>query len=259
MDNYDVTIVSIDGKMEVGTQVKNVKPGFHYINLATTKNVRSKVTELRMLPLDAKECMRYVVTAQHSNSIADEWEVKVLREEPILSCTPSEKTEKVDALPTYLAPKLATVCIDKNSLNQTISPVDLYPSIKQCIIDGEDELAIYNYVLASAYGIYDSKRVVDATAHQAINIIQKHSIWSLTALEQDKFQQKLTAFIESPESMQAACDFIQNLGKPQYIPDYMIEHGVKKLTEENPDGLANNFSEESNWSSILATQLKCKI
>ncbi|MDO6694837.1 hypothetical protein Q4574_16185 [Aliiglaciecola sp. 3_MG-2023] len=258
LDNYDVTIVSIDGKMEVGKQVENIEPGFHYINLATTKKVRSKVTEFRMFPLDAKECMRYVVTAQHDNSLDDEWEVKLLREEPILSCTPSEKSEKEDVLPAYLAPNLATICIEIDALENTISPVDLYPSIKQCILQGKEDVAIYNYVLASAYGIYDSKRVVDQTSHQAINIIQKHSIWSLTALEQDSFQQKLTAFIDSPESMQLACNFIQKVGKPEYTPDYMIEHGVKKLTDENPDGLVNGFAEQSTWSSVLLNQLKCK-
>ncbi|GAC13678.1 hypothetical protein [Aliiglaciecola lipolytica] len=259
LDNYDITIVSIDGKMEVGTQVKNVKPGFHYINVVTTKNLRSKVYEPRMFPVDAKECMRYVVTAQHDNNLVDDWEVKLLREEPILSCTPSEKEPEVETIPSYLAPNQTAVCIDKNSLNQNLSPVDLYPSIMQCILDGKAQQAIYNYFLASAYGMYDAQRVVDTTSHQAINIIQKHSIWSLTALEQDKFQQKLTTFIDTPESMQAACTFLQSLGKPNYVPEYMVEHGVRKLTKENPDGLANDFAEDEHWISVLRNQLKCKI
>lgn len=259
LDNYDISIVSIDEKMEFGKQIKNVKPGFHYINLLTTKNIRSKNSKPQMFPVDAKECMRYVVTAQHTNGMSDEWEVKLLREVPILSCTPSEKTQEEIQIPTYLTSTLEPVCIDKNSLTDNYSPVALYPSLKQCVVDGQDEQAIFNYILASAYSSYDTRRVADATAHQAINLIQKHSIWTLSALEQNKFQQKLNAFIDTPELMQSACAFVQSVGKPNYIPNYMIEHGVKKLTDENPNGLLSDFSEDSTWASILTSELKCEL
>ncbi|WJG11007.1 hypothetical protein [Aliiglaciecola sp. LCG003] len=233
LDNYDVSIVSIDGKIEFGKQIKNVKPGFHYINILTTKQIRSKSSKPQMFPVDAKECMRYVVTAQHTNGMSDEWEVKLLREVPILSCTPSEKTQEELQIPTYLAFTQEPVCIDKNTLTGDYSPVVLYPSLKQCVVDGQDE--------------------------QAINLIQKHSIWTLSALEQNQFQQKLNAFIDTPELMQSACAFVQSIGKPNYVPTYMIEHGVKKLTEQNPDGLVSNFSEDPTWTSILNSELKCKL
>ena len=258
-NNYDVTIVSIDGKMQFGKQKKNVKPGFHYINVLTTKKLRSKNTEVQMFPVDAKECMRYEVSAQHKNGIADEWEVKLLREVPIPSCTPSEKSQQVAKIPAYLTSSSENVCLDKGALANSYTPADLYPSIKLCIDEGKQEHAIYSYMLASAYSLFDAKRVVDKTAHQAIELIQKHSIWTLTALEQDKFQQKLTAFIDSPESMQAACSFLQSVGKPAYSPDYMVEHGVKRITAEHANGIDKNFQADITWKTTLISQLKCRV
>lgn len=258
-NNFDVTIISIDGKMNFGEKRKNIKPGFHYINVLTTKNIRGKSKEVQMFPVDAKECMRYEVSAQHKNGISDEWDVRLLREVPILSCTPSEKTEKVVQIPTYLAPKIEVICLNKDMLTNAYNPTDLFPSIKLCIKHGQVEQAIYNYMLASAYSMFDTSRVADKTAHHAIDVIQKYSIWSLTALDQEKFQQKLTLFINTPKSMETACSFLKLIGKPNYYPDYMIEHGIKRATKENPNGLINNFKEDTTWSSTLKSQLKCLV
>ena len=259
LNNYNVKIVSIDGKMQFGKHKKNVKPGFHYINVVTTKKIRSKSTEVQMFPVNAKECMRYVVSAQHKNGSADEWEVKLLREVPIPSCTPSEKPQQVAQIPGYLKASSEVVCLGKGALASNYTPADLYPSIKQCIDEGKEEQAIYSYMLASAYSMFDASRVVDKTAHQAIEVIQKHSIWTLTALEQDKFQQKLTAFIDSPESMQVACSFLKLVGKPAYSPDYMVEHGVKKITKEHVNGIVKGFQPEITWQTTLTKQLKCNV
>ncbi|WP_218311785.1 hypothetical protein [Alteromonas antoniana] len=99
-DNYDVKILSVDGKRLPKEDIENVSPGFHYINLVTTKrlNTRAKDADYKMLAIDVKECTRYLVTAQHKNSVRDEWEPKVLREEPIKACTPGEKPETSEVL-----------------------------------------------------------------------------------------------------------------------------------------------------------------
>ncbi len=258
-DNYDVNIVSIDGKMEVGVQSKKVTPGFHYINVMTTKNLRSQTSKPQMFPVDAKECTRYLVTAQHRNGLADEWEVKLLREEPILSCIPSETKPQTAVLPDYLEPTQTVTCFGESDLSSKLTPAELYPSLQQCIVSGEDDKAMFNYVLASAYSFFDSKRVVDQTAHDAVNVIQKHSIWKLTALEQEKFQAKLTQFIETPESFDTACQFLVSTGRPDYIPTYMVKHGVKKLSTEHPDGVAEELVGQGVWHNILTDQIGCKL
>ncbi|MCL1097636.1 hypothetical protein [Shewanella gelidii] len=257
-NNHDVSIVSIDGKMEFNKKSKkNVKPGFHYINLLTTKKLKRKSSSLKMFPVEAKECTKYVVTAQHKNNLSDEWEVRVLREVPIPSCTPSQTKKEPVPISEHLKSAAELSCFEADSLLSSYSPADLYPAVKQCISEGKAEQAIYTYTLASAYGAFDVSRVVDKTAHDAINAIQKHSTWALTALEQDKFQNKLRSFITTPESMNRLCAVVEAIGKPSYYPSYMVEHGVKKLPATSPDGLVQKFNGDLAWSTVMAKHLNC--
>lgn len=260
-DNFDVNIISIDGKMNFQGDVVNVEPGFHNINLRTTKKLKSKVSDLQVFPVFAKECFRYEISAQHRSSLSDEWEIKVLREVEIPSCTPSDKELEPEVLPSYLlasyGPEQAASCIAIKDLNNSLSPVYVYPSLKKCIDEKQESDAIYNYILASAYGMYDAGQVIDQTAHQAIEVIQKHSTWTLSALEQANFEAVLTSFINTPKSMQSACAFLRSVGKPGYIPEYMVEHGVLKLNADNPTGIAQDVDKDKLWQSILTEQLKC--
>lgn len=259
-DNYDVKILSIDGKLRPSKDFENIDPGFHFVNLVTTGPLKTKGSEYQLFAFEAKECTRYLVTAQHKNSVSDDWEVKLLREVPIPSCTPSEKSTKEQAvLPEYLTSAEHAVCHEVTALNNSSSPVSLYPSLKQCIIEGKQTQAFYLYMQASAYGFYDAARVYDESAQAAITQIQKHSIWTLAEPVQTEFEQALGAFIHDQAAFAKACDTLSSVGKPDYIPQYMIEHGVMKLDANSDNGLKKSFDSDSAWKSVLVQKLGCTV
>ncbi|MCC2618256.1 hypothetical protein LJ739_18510 [Aestuariibacter halophilus] len=257
-DNYDVEILSIDGKMRPRKRSEKVSPGFHTINLVSTKPLKTKGSSFQAFPLDAKECMRYVVTAQHNNSVSDEWEVKILRATPIPSCTPSDKeAPETASLPAYLTTDTASACKPLTALSSSDSPRVLYPALQDCVQQGKAEQAIYHYFQASAYGFYDAARVYDGSAHAALEVLQKHTTWTLAPHVQSEFEQTLSTFIQNPDTFSAACQFLRQLGKPAYAPDYMVEHGVMRLSDDSEQGLKKDFQADDAWETVLTRQLGC--
>lgn len=257
-DNYDARILSIDGKMATYRGREKIDPGFHYINLQTTKPLKSKVSDYHLYALDAKPCTRYLLTAQHDNSVTDNWEVRLLREEKIEACDVGEThSEQQAPLPDYLTSHEAIQCLNSEQLTNSQTPVTLYPSLQRCIAEEKNEQAVYLYFLASAYGYYDAQRVADSSSHAAIPAIQKHSIWKLPEAIQVQFEQQLGTFIATPERFAEACQFVRDIGKPDYHPTYMIEHGVMKLQKGN--GLDAGFDDDASWENVIQSQLRCQL
>ena len=100
-DNYDVYVVSVDDKLIFDKRRRlMLKPGSYRITLGSTRpQVSLGQPEYKEIILNAKPCMRYVLSAQHENnlSLADpSWEILVLDERIIKECARSMKnSEKI--------------------------------------------------------------------------------------------------------------------------------------------------------------------
>jgi len=83
-----VTIASIDGQDYLSESRRTITPGKHTLEFVTTRMVRtSKIRQTRSIELDAKPCTTYYFYAKHPSKFAEEWELKLLRETEIKSCT----------------------------------------------------------------------------------------------------------------------------------------------------------------------------
>ena len=224
-DNYNVEIVAIDGTFQSGKLTKNIKPGYHTVHLSTTGPLRSKKdTSTLVYPLLAKECIRYVVSAQHGPGNKDDWEIRVLDERPIPSCTPSSsETEVTVIVPDYAKPTGDINCLTQQQLTNQTTPVVLLHSVAACIKSQDYNSAINNYFLASAFFYFDSLRIPHKPSHAVVDLIKKDSIWKLSALEQQNFEQKLEDYLAS-EQKQQTCKWVAAIGSPNYMPHYMLQH-----------------------------------
>ena len=84
-----VTIASIDGKDYLNEKRRTLPPGKHVLEFITTRLVRSqRIRETRSIELELKPCTTYYFYAKHPSKFATEWELKLLRETTIKSCTP---------------------------------------------------------------------------------------------------------------------------------------------------------------------------
>lgn len=233
-DNYNVEIIAIDGAFQSGKLTKNIKPGYHTVHLSTTGPLRSKKASSTLVyPLLAKECMRYVVSAQHGPSNKDDWEIKVLDERLIPACTPSPAEPEVAVvIPDYAKPPSEVNCLMPSQLNNHTTPVVLFHSVAACIQSQDYNAAINGYFLAGAYVYFDTLRVTHKPSHAVVELIKKNSIWKLSALEQQHFEQKLAEFLAS-EQKKTACEWVATVAEPDYSPDYMLQHLPKAGATSN--------------------------
>lgn len=98
-NSHDVVITGIDGQMYFqGLKIRNVDPGPHYIQLASTKVDRQGNPTYNTFILDAKPCTRYLVAAKHGSTLefdTRDWVTEVIREEPVAGCEVEKKDESV--------------------------------------------------------------------------------------------------------------------------------------------------------------------
>lgn len=149
-------------------------------------------------------------------------------------------------------------CIEKEKIQNTYTPADLYPAVSRCIKEENYDKGIYLFMVAGAYGYYDANRVSDKTSRQAIQVLQMQNLWPLDENLKKGFQNKLTAFANNKDSMKDACNFISKLGKPNYYPSYMIQHGIKSFTGTGQDGLLQKVNLDEIWHDASVNYIKCK-
>ncbi len=155
------------------------------------------------------------------------------------------------------------------------APAAPLQSLRQ--IYGKEQLPMYYFtearrsILANDYengalflaagmmcGAYDTFRVKDKTAHQAVMVA-----WMGISNGLDLAPLKNTSLLKNkPESMRGICDEARQLGPPSYYPSYMIDHGLEAVeqaleqqagrTPEPVGALVEPFDSAQGWEQALA-------
>lgn len=146
-------------------------------------------------------------------------------------------------------------CVPLSEVTAEHNPVDLIAGVAQCIEQENYPQAAELYTLAMTYGFYDTLRVSDQTAHQALMVVRMNAFTKAQQSELVKLQDAIAARLEAPE----LCEQLQAIGKPQYHPDYMIEHGMEAFSAmpEEKGGLVADFDAQAAWQHALQTVPKC--
>jgi len=67
-------------------------------------------------------------------------------------------------------------CVSLSQVANTNTPADIFVGISSCIEEANYNAAAQLYILANLFGRFDTLRVKDVTAHQAISVLKwKHS------------------------------------------------------------------------------------
>jgi len=54
------------------------------------------------------------------------------------------------------------------------------------------------------------------------------------------------------------CSELETLGPPEYVPTYMLEHGMAAFTKTMKNGgLVENFNAQSAWTNVLREYVHC--
>jgi len=146
-------------------------------------------------------------------------------------------------------------CVDINGLTNKNTPADIFVGITECLGKSNYKNATQLYLAALAYGRYDSKRVEDKTAHQAVSVLRLNHFGGLN---KNKIQNLQLALKKTTENLDFICKSMKQLGKPNYHPSYMIQHGMGAfLGNRSKNGLIANFDPSKAWDEVLLNHMKC--
>ena len=149
-------------------------------------------------------------------------------------------------------------CVELSEVTNEHNPADILNGMGKCIELKDFEKAAKLFAIAGVYGKYDSYRVKDKSAHQALRVLQQNILMNLDEEDQENFITQLKKTLESnSEELNSVCLDIQQVGIPTYYPKYMIQHGIQSFTEEGGDGLVEEFDSEESWELSLKSYLHC--
>ena len=93
---YDLFVLSVDGQMDTdGRKTKNLKPGFHLLNVVSSKPGRRGELTFQPLPLTVEPCVRYRFVAKHAGRLDNQrWEPMLVGTNTIPGCNPGAAGSK---------------------------------------------------------------------------------------------------------------------------------------------------------------------
>ncbi len=149
-------------------------------------------------------------------------------------------------------------CVDINTLNNQHTPADLYPAVIKCINEGNYDLGFALFAMAGAYGHFDSNRVSDSSARQAITVLIMNNMSTLTKEKQEAWKNAIKEYADETSSkFNQVCSHIRKISHPDYYPRYMVQHGMNALTGPNSTPLKSDFNSEEAWQKALNGYLHC--
>ena len=146
-------------------------------------------------------------------------------------------------------------CVDLTALTTDDTPADIYPAVRTCIDHGDFERAVRLFAVAGLYGRFDTLRVLDVSAHQAISVLGMTSFSDLSQGAKEQFQATFKASLSSDRLVEL-CGQARKLGPPTYYPTYMTQHGMSAFTGKG-GGLKEDLNVAEAWDSSLSTYLHC--
>lgn len=160
--------------------------------------------------------------------------------------------------PGNLESKHELGCIGAEKLSNKFTPADLYKAVSVCGKQGKNKDGALLFAVAGAYGRFDTLRVGDKSAHQAVTVLKMQAFEGMTPDQQSAFKESVSKTLGNPDGLAAACKEIKRIGPPNYHPRYMIQHGLAAITKTGTeDGLVKDFNAPVAWKQSLDSYLRC--
>jgi len=151
------------------------------------------------------------------------------------------------------------VCVDLSEVTNQHNPADILNGLKKCLELKNYEKAAKLFAIAGVFGKYDTYRVKDKSAHQALLVLQQNAVLDIEEKEKNSLIQNLQKTLKLGSSdLNEICQAIQKIGAPKYYPKYMIQHGIQAFSEKKGNGIIENFDSDKSWDLALKNYLHCE-
>jgi len=152
----------------------------------------------------------------------------------------------------------STQCLSATPTLTRHPPNALYLSAAQCIEQNRLDEAALLYAVAGSQSRFDTRRVVDTTAHQVANflglIFSKHIGDDASAA----LSAHMRSTLDDVQARQAFCHTLKQLPPPSYRPDYMINHGMQAFTSASEDNALMDLPDANKaWASSVNEYMDC--
>jgi len=148
------------------------------------------------------------------------------------------------------------LCVDLSEVTNEHNPADILHGMRKCIELKDYKNAASLFAIAGVYGRYDTYRVKDKSAHQALLVLQQNVTLDLNEEDKKYLMEHIKELME-PSSLNAICQAIRKIGPPNYHPRYMIQHSITAFLENEDNGLNEIFDSEESWKLTLKNYLRC--
>jgi hypothetical protein len=176
---------------------------------------------------------------------------------PAFTVTRSGPITNVTAAGNLAATKPIS-CRSLGGLDNTFTPADLYPGVKDCVDQDRYAEATDLAALAGIYGAFDASRVTDESAGQASKVLIMTTLGSVADSKRKLFQNAVLGMHSDPKALSRLCGRIRKIGFPRYYPKYMIMHGIRAFTgDPNKDALKSQFDPKATWIALQTSYLNC--
>jgi len=149
-------------------------------------------------------------------------------------------------------------CIEVAAITNQNNPAEILIGMGKCIEIKQFDKAAGMFAIAGVYGKYDTFRVKDKSAHQALLVKQQSILMNIEESDRDLFIESLKKKLKTGSTeLNTICQAIQQVGMPKYYPKYMIQHGIQAFTGGDGNGLVTDFDATASWDLALKNYLHC--
>ncbi len=149
-------------------------------------------------------------------------------------------------------------CVELSEITNEYNPADILTGMGKCIELKDFDKAAKLFAISGVYGTYDTYRVKDKSAHQALLVLQQNILMNIKEKDKKSLINSLNKTLEKDsKELNNVCQTIRKIGKPNYYPKYMIQHGIQAFMDNQGDGLVEEFNSEESWNLALTNYLHC--
>lgn len=149
-------------------------------------------------------------------------------------------------------------CVALSEVTNEQNPADILTGMEKCIKLKDFDKAAKLFVISGVYGTYDTYRVKDNSAHQALLVLQQNILMNIEEKDKESLINSLNKTLEKDsEELNSVCQTIRKIGVPNYYPKYMIQHGIQAFMDNKGDGLIEEFNSKESWNLALTNYLLC--
>lgn len=146
-------------------------------------------------------------------------------------------------------------CPAPETIGAAMTPVELYGGISTCLREKRYDEAAQLYAVSQAFGYYDTLRVTDRSAHQAVAVLRMAIGGQLADRGQQEAFQGAIGRLAADRN--GTCGRLKAIGHPTYYPAYMINHGLAAFRGETATSLDPSFVPEQGWKTTMTQYMKC--